>query len=134
MRLLYYSTPSFADCDFPLIKEYMEKGIDVLYLIKLTPYNCHSTLINIEKQIPINGIFKFSEYAESGIFSDYLDLDKIYVVNQLSPRNFSLSSLILTIKLILFIIRLKVNVLHTTIFCDLDSFLLFFKKVSSNTA
>ena len=47
MRLLYYSTPSFADCDFPLIKEYMEKGIDVLYLIKLTPYNCHSTLINI---------------------------------------------------------------------------------------
>ena len=44
MRLLYYSTPSFADCDFPLIKEYMEKGIDVLYLIKLTPYNCHSTL------------------------------------------------------------------------------------------
>lgn len=128
MRLLYYSTPSFADCDFPLIKEYMEKGIDVLYLIKLTPYNCHSTLINIEKQIPINGIFKFSEYAESGIFSDYLDLDKIYVVNQLSPRNFSLSSLILTIKLILFIIRLKVNVLHTTIFCDLDSFLLFFKK------
>ena len=128
MRLLYYSTPSFAVCDFPLIKEYMEKGIDVLYLIKLTPYNCHSTLINIEKQIPINGIFKFSEYAESGIFSDYLDLDKIYVVNQLSPRNFSLSSLILTIKLILFIIRLKVNVLHTTIFCDLDSFLLFFKK------
>lgn len=37
MRLLYYSTPSFADCDFPLIKEYMEKGIDVLYLIKRKP-------------------------------------------------------------------------------------------------
>lgn len=128
MRLLYYSTPSFADCDFPLIKEYKEKGIDVLYLIKLTPYNCHSTLINIEKQIPINGIFKFSEYAESGIFSDYLDLDKIYVVNQLSPKNFSLSSLILTIKLILFIIRLKIDILHTTTFCDFDSLLLLFKK------
>ncbi|RHK28044.1 hypothetical protein DW069_25395 [Bacteroides thetaiotaomicron] len=33
-EMLYYSTPSFADCDFPLIKEYMEKGLDVLYLIK----------------------------------------------------------------------------------------------------
>lgn len=71
MKIVYYSTPSFADCDFPLIREYQKRGIDVYFLIKLTPYNRNSTLINIKEQIPVNGIFKFSEYAESHIFTDY---------------------------------------------------------------
>ena len=46
MKIVYYSTPSFADCDFPLIREYQKRGIDVYFLIKLTPYNRNSTLIN----------------------------------------------------------------------------------------
>ncbi len=128
MRIVYYSTPSFADCDFPLIREFQKKGVDIFFLIKLTPYNRCSTLINIKKQIPVNGIFKFSEYTESHIFADYLNLDKVYVVNQVNSRNFSLSSFILACKLVRFLLRLKVHVIHTTIFNDWDSFLFLFKK------
>ena len=126
--MVYYSTPCFADCDFPLIREFQKKGIDVYFLIKLTPYNRCSTLINIKKQIPINGIFKFNEYAESHIFTNYLSLDKVYIVNQLNCRNYSLGSFILACKLIWFILKLKVSIVHTTVFDDWDSFLLLFRK------
>lgn len=128
MKIVYYSTPSFADCDFPLIREYQKRGIDVYFLIKLTPYNRNSTLINIKEQIPVNGILKFSEYAESHIFTDYLNLDKVYIVNQLNSRNFSLPSFILAWKLIWFILKLKVSVVHTTVLNDWDSLLLLFKR------
>ena len=128
MKIVYYYTPSFADCDFPLIREYQKRGIDVYFLIKLTPYNRNSTLINIKEQIPVNGIFKFSEYAESHIFTDYLNLDKVYIVNQLNSRNFSLPSFILAWKLIWFILKLKVSVVHTTVLNDWDSLLLLFKR------
>ena len=128
MRIVYYSTPSFADCDFPLIKEFQKRGVDVYFLIKLTPYNRCSTLINIKKQIPVNGIFKFTEYAESQIFTDYLNLDKVYIVNQLNARNFSLSSFILTCKLVWFILNLKANIVHTTTIYDWDTLLLLFRK------
>lgn len=48
MKILYLSTPSFADCDFPLIKEFIRQGHDITYLITLTPYSLKSTLFNIE--------------------------------------------------------------------------------------
>ncbi len=39
MKILYYSSPSFADCDFPLVKEFIRLGHEVAYLINLTPYS-----------------------------------------------------------------------------------------------
>lgn len=76
MKILYLSTPSFADCDFPLIKEFIRQGHDITYLITLTPYSLKSTLFNIEKQLPCNDIIPASKYKELYIYSEYMNLDK----------------------------------------------------------
>ena len=49
-------------------------------------------------------------------------------MNQLNSRNFSLPSFILAWKLIWFILKLKVSVVHTTVLNDWDSLLLLFKR------
>ena len=48
MKILFISSPPFADCDFPLIKTLQEAGNDVTYLIHLTPYSLKSTLFNMQ--------------------------------------------------------------------------------------
>lgn len=51
MKILFISSPPFADCDFPLIKTLQEAGNDVTYLIHLTPYSLKSTLFNIKNKL-----------------------------------------------------------------------------------
>ena len=103
MKILYLSTPSFADCDFPLIKEFIRQGHDITYLITLTPYSLKSTLFNIEKQLPCNDIIPASKYKELYIYSEYMNLDKVFIVNRTSPKDSSLNNLKLTLKLYTFI-------------------------------
>lgn len=31
MKIVYYSTPSFADCDFPLIREYQKEELMFIF-------------------------------------------------------------------------------------------------------
>lgn len=50
MKILYYSSPSFADCDFPLVKALQEAGHDVTYIIKLAPYSLKSTLLILKSK------------------------------------------------------------------------------------
>ena len=102
MKILYLSTPSFADCDFPLIKEFIRQGHDITYLITLTPYSLKSTLFNIEKQLPCNDIIPASKYKELYIYSEYMNLDKVFIVNRTSPKDSSLNNLKLTLKLYTF--------------------------------
>jgi len=91
MKLLYISTPSFADCDFPLIKTYQQKGIDVTYLILLPCFFLRSTLVDIKKQIPNTGIFLATEYAEFKQFVNYMDMSKVYVSNRINQKGYSWS-------------------------------------------
>lgn len=86
MKVLYLSTPSFADCDFPLIKELQCKGIDVTYLILLPPFSLRSTLIDIRKQISKTDIFIATEYPEFRVYDSYMDMSKVYVANR-TARN-----------------------------------------------
>ena len=55
MKILYFSTPAFADCDFPLIKALNNSGVDVTYVISMGPYNRKSTLFSIENRKPTFG-------------------------------------------------------------------------------
>lgn len=91
MKVLYLSTPSFADCDFPLIRELQRKGIDVTYLILLPPFTLRSTLIDIRKQIAKTDIFLATEYPEFKVYESYMDMSKVYVVNRTARNAFSLS-------------------------------------------
>lgn len=89
MKILYISTPSFADCDFPLIREFQCKGLNITYLILLTPFSLRSTLIDIKKQIPHTGIFKATEYDEFKVFESYMDMSNVYVANRTAQKSYS---------------------------------------------
>lgn len=82
MTIIYLSLPFFADCDFPLVKELRKQGCRVIHIIPITPQCLKSTLIDIPKQYPLNGIFKTDIYDEIKIYSEYLDEKDTYIVNR----------------------------------------------------
>lgn len=82
MTIIYLSLPFFADCDFPLVKELRKQGCRVIHIIPITPQCLKSTLIDISKQYPLNGIFKTDIYDEIKIYSEYLDEKDTYIVNR----------------------------------------------------
>lgn len=91
MKLLYISVPSFADCDFPLVKELQQKGVDVTYLILLPPFQLRTTLFDIKKQIGRTGIFPVTMYEELKPYEDYMDMGKVLVANRTGQSGYSLS-------------------------------------------
>lgn len=113
MKILYYSSPSFADCDFPLVKALQDAGHDVTYIIKLAPYSLKSTLFNIKEQIQENTIFPAVRYPELKIYERYMDMSKVYIVNQIVMQDSSLQSLKLTRKIISLIKANDFEVIHT---------------------
>ena len=125
MKILYYSSPSFADCDFPLVKEFIRLGHEVAYLINLTPYSLKSTLFNIEKQLPVNDIIPASSYRELDVYSNYMDMSKVYIVNRTAVKDSSLQNLSITLKLISFIKKGNFDVVHTDCFFRFYDILLY---------
>lgn len=91
MKILYISTPSFADCDFPLIRTFQEKGVDVTYLILLPCFALRSTLIDIKKQIPKTGIFPATAYMEFKQYENYMDMSQVFVSNRTNQKSYSIS-------------------------------------------
>lgn len=91
MKLLYISTPSFADCDFPLIRTLQQKGIDVTFLILLPCFSLRSTLVDIKRQIPKTGIFLAIEYDGFKQYANYMDMSKVYVSNRINQKSYSWS-------------------------------------------
>lgn len=113
MKILYYSTPFFADCDFPLVKALQEEGHDVTYLIALTPYSLKSTLFNIKEQVQENAIIPATYYPELKVYENYMDMNKVYIVNRTIMQDSSLQSLKMTLKVVWFIKKEKFDVIHT---------------------
>lgn len=82
-----------ADNDFPLIRAYQQKGLDVTVLFELAPHMMNATLFHIKKQIPKTSIFCAKEYPELQEFERYIDLSKVYVSNRTVNTSRSLSFL-----------------------------------------
>ena len=113
MKILYISSPFFADCDFPLIKKLQNRGYDVTYLILLTPYSLKSTLFSIKNQIKRNEIIPATEYSELKRYEKYMDMCKTFIANRVANRDSSFLSLVMTFKIISFIKKGKFDVIHT---------------------
>ena len=130
MKIAYLSSTSFADLDVSFLNE-LRKFDDVYYFITITQYSLSSTIINIKTQFPRPGIYKASIYKELECFGDYIDLNKTYVINRTTRKGFSLSNFILTLKLIIFLRKLKIRILHITYFLELSEILIlpFFKNL-----
>lgn len=113
MRILYFSTPSFADCDFPLVKALQEEGHEVTYLIALAPYCLKSTLFDIKEQIGENDILPATRYPELRVYENYMDLSHVFIANRTSARDSSLRSFRMMLKVARFIKRGGFDVIHT---------------------
>jgi len=113
MKILYYSTPFFADCDFPLVKALQESGHDVTCLISLAPYSLKSTLFDIKEQIPENDIIPATRYPELKAYEKYMDMSQVYIANRTVRQDSSLQSLMMTGKVVRFIKKGKFDIVHT---------------------
>lgn len=115
MKIIYYSHPCFADCDFPLIGELQRMGHDVRYYITITSYNKRSTLIDLKELYPHTGIYPATEiYKEFDDFRNMLDPSRMYVVNQKHKQKYHPANLLLMIKLVIHFIMQKPDVIHLT--------------------
>ncbi len=114
-RLLYISSPSFFDTDFPLIKRLKEKiKTDCLFIIY--PDNLKATMIELDKIYPKTGIFLAKDiYPEFMQYSDCLNLDHTYILNRVSRNKISVSNIISYLSLILFLLKHKSDAIYTTI-------------------
>ena len=112
MKVLFYSSTFYADCDFPLIKRYQQSGVDITYLIYLSPIMLKSNLFNIRHQLPYDGIVSASDYLELDIYKGYFDLNKVYIANRYSKSGLSLGSFKLMLKVAHFILKKKFDIIH----------------------
>ena len=87
MKIVYITSSSFIDSDFPLIKELVRKGNEVHLFLNIYPNELRTTLLDIREQYPKEGVFDSSIYGESvDYYKTYLDVKKIYIVNRLSAK------------------------------------------------
>ena len=115
MKIIYYSSPFFADCDFPLIGELQHKGHDVRYYISIASFSKRSTLIDLKKLYPHTGIYPATEiYKEFEDFRNIIDLSHVYVVNQKYKQKFHPVNLLLMIRLFVHFLKHKPDVIHLT--------------------
>lgn len=129
MKVVFYSSTSYADTDFPLIKEYQRRGVDVYYLIQLAPHNKRSTLIDIDKQISKSAILPASNYKEFNVYKDYLDLSKVFVINSLNSSVKTRANIRLTLQVYSFVKKLNPDVIHLLSPLDTTSTILYrFRK------
>lgn len=128
MNILYYSKPSFADCDFPLIKALMDKGHDVKVIYILNPHLLRTTIFNISKQLPKTGILKATDYLELKQFEKYMPMENVYISNETTGK-FGFNALWLDLKAFWFMVKQKPDVVNYVEDPSLlHSFLLWFLR------
>lgn len=115
MKIIYYSSPFYADCDFPLIGELQRKGHDVRYYISIASFSKRSTLIDLKELYPHTGIYPATEiYKEFNDFRNILDLSHVYIVNQKYKQKFHPVNLLLMVRLVIHFMMQKPDVIHLT--------------------
>lgn len=80
MRVVYFSQPFFADCDFPLIKEMQERGSDIRYYMPIGYNFKSSSILEFEKPVRKWGIHKGTKITGMDKYKDCLNLDNLYLI------------------------------------------------------
>lgn len=127
MKIVYYSKPWYADCDFPLIREYQKNGLDVYYFIDLVVLK--TTLFDIKKQPPKYGILKATDFPELQKYSEYLDLNKVFILNHRLRDRYILQHIWTYICFLFMCLKINPDVFHfTTVLRFRESILYLLKK------
>lgn len=127
MKIVYYSKPWYADCDFPLIREYQKEDHEVYYFIDLVVLK--TTLFDIKQQPPKYGILKASEFPELQKYSEYLDLNRVFILNHKLRDRYILQHIWTYICFLFMVIKINPDVFHfTTVLRFRESVLYLLKK------
>lgn len=126
MKVAYISAIYFSDMDISLLHE-MQKKADVYYFLLLGPM-FKGAAVNIKNPFRENGIFRADEYPELRRFSEYLDMDKFYVINRSRPHVSSPGNLTLYCKLVSFLKKERFDIIHISDFLHYTEFPLFFLR------
>ena len=125
MNVIFYSKPFFMDCDLPFIEQLRAKGIKVKYLLEITPHSKKSTFLNIETLYPKAGIFKPDIYKkELSTIERILDWENTFIINRVSSKVFAISNIIVSIKLLFFLLKQQFEILHSTVFFDFGEWII----------
>ena len=119
-----------ADCDIPLIRSLQNKGVDVYYLLEMGADVTQGTIIDVSVGKSRNDIIPATEYKELELFSDYIDLSKVFVRSSYRKHKLPfIDELCLSLKTFKFLLHHKFNVIQRTqVFFRTDVILYYFRK------
>lgn len=119
-----------ADCDIPLIRSLQNKGVDVYYLLEMGADVTKGTIIDMSVGKNRNDIIPATEYKELEIFSDYIDLSKVFVRSSYRKHKLPLiDEFCLSLKTFKFLLHHKFHVIQRTqVFFRTDVILYYFRK------
>lgn len=124
MKILYYTSVYFLDCDLPLIKAFRNQGHEVILIFELLPYALKSTIVNIKKQLPEVGILPLSAYKEFHLFGSFADEQKIFILNR-PCKVFHWKNIKLRMNFSKLIREINPDIIHCTNFIDIPDLFLY---------
>lgn len=124
MKIAYLGKMQLTDVDFSYLHE-AQKIADISYYLEVSPRYQNGPGISISNIHPKSGIFKAKDvYDEFKKYADFVDLDKIYVVNA-SGRLWIIKSLWINIILLLHLVKNKFDIIHITWPLNVYEFILY---------
>lgn len=131
MKIIYYTHPYFADCDFPLIRELRNQGHKIICILVITQDSLKSTLINIKKTFPKNGFFSTNIYPEIEFYKDYIGSEDTYILNNVTPKKNFIEKLKFMVQTRNFINQFKADYIWTTLPFKQNEWILYsFKNIA----
>lgn len=112
MKIAYFSNIFFTDTDFPLIREYQRKGVDVSYFINIYEGDLNGGLLSFSKT-PNFGITEAYKNEAFKKFSGYLDLSKVFLVTR-KRKLYSMTNLIVALRILFLILKNSFAKIHIT--------------------
>lgn len=128
MKIVYYSSLIFTDCDFPLIREFQRQNQNIQYYIEVVTDRCCLGLFDLSRYSTKRGVICAKEIEEFKIYEDYLELQNTFLVFR-SPKLLEYKNWITYLKLCKQIARFNPNVVHFTNSLGVsESFLYWFRN------
>lgn len=112
MKVVYYSYAFFADCDFPLVKELQDKGIDVHYYMPLYRGFQRSSILEFKNPIKKLGLVKASSIEDMQKYKECIDLERLYFIKGFRGWFFWIPSWILWVYTLIHIKKQKADIVH----------------------
>lgn len=112
MKVIYYSYPFFADCDFPLVKALQDKGVDMCYYMPLARNFKSSSIIELKKPLRKLGIIKASQIKDFEVYKECIDLERLFIISGFRGNYFWIPSWILWIYTLYHMKKQKADVIH----------------------